>query len=114
MTGKEDTKMPLLDVRWARPVKVRLQCGLEHSFTSIYDALDFLENEWPIRQGRRYDHAVKRCRRALSGVIPAAIVREDFVAACLEAGLSLIPPPNPGAPIEMEIMHYRLHVGRRP
>ena len=37
--------MALTDVRWTRPVKVRLQCGLEHTFTSIYDALDFLENE---------------------------------------------------------------------
>jgi hypothetical protein len=103
--------MPLLDVRWGRPVKVRLQCGLEHTFTSIYDALDFLENEWPIRHGQRYDQAVKRCRRALGGVIPAAIAREGFVAACLEAGLPLIPPPGPGAPVEVRIpweaMHHR-------
>ena len=52
--------MALTDVRWTRPVKVRLQCGLEHTFTSIYDALDFLENEWPIRHGQHHEQAVKR------------------------------------------------------
>ncbi|WP_199628561.1 DUF982 domain-containing protein [Rhizobium sp. OAE497] len=103
--------MPLLDVRWDRPVRIRLQCGLEHTFTSIYDALDFLEYEWPTRHGQRYDQAVKRCRRALSGVIPAAIAREGFVAACLEAGLPLIPTSRPEAPVEVqipwEVMHHR-------
>ncbi|TDX79707.1 uncharacterized protein DUF982 [Neorhizobium sp. R1-B] len=104
--------MPLTDVRWTRPVKVRLQCGLEHTFTSIYDALDFLENEWPIRHGQHHEQAVKRCRRVLSGIIPAEIAREAFVAACLEAGLSTLTSPlkprhSVDVQIPWEVLHHR-------
>jgi len=104
--------MPLIDVRWTRPIRVRLQCGLEHTFTSIYDALDFLENEWPIRHGQQHDQAVKRCRRALSGIIPAEIAREAFLAACVEAGLPTVSPAmRPGASAQIQIpweaMHHR-------
>ena len=86
--------MPLNDVPWTRPVTVRLQCGLERTFTGIYDALDFLENEWPLRHGERHDRAVKTCRRALNGIVPAVIAREAFVAACLEAGMPAVIAPS--------------------
>ena len=82
--------MPLNDVPWTRPVTIRLQCGLERTFTGVYDALDFLENEWPLRHGERHDRAVKICRRALNGILPAAIAREAFMAACLEAGMPAV------------------------
>ncbi len=82
--------MPLNDVPWNRPVTIRLQCGLERTFTGVYDALDFLENEWPLRHGERHDRAVKACRRALNGIVPAVIAREAFMAACLEAGMPAV------------------------
>lgn len=72
---------------WQSPLTVRFQCGLERTFSSVYEALDFLENEWPVRRGARYGLAVKLCRRALNRAVPAAVAREAFVAACLEAGL---------------------------
>ena len=82
--------MALSDALWTRPVKVRLQCGLERTFTGVYDALDFLEYEWPIRQGQRHEQAMKRCRRSLSGILPPAMARDAFVAACFEAGLPVL------------------------
>ncbi|NKK70418.1 DUF982 domain-containing protein [Rhizobium leguminosarum bv. viciae] len=85
--------MPLNDVPWTRPVRIRLQCGLERTFTSVYEALDFLENEWPLRHGERHDRAVKTCRGALNAAIPAIIAREAFVAACFEAGMPAVLPP---------------------
>ncbi|MBW8790719.1 DUF982 domain-containing protein [Rhizobium leguminosarum] len=85
--------MPLNDVPWVRPVRLRLQCGLERAFTSVYDALDFLENEWPLRHGERHDRAVKTCRGALNGIIPSMVAREAFVAACLEAGMPTVLAP---------------------
>ena len=77
--------MPLNDVPWARPVTIRLQCGLERTFTGVYEALDFLENEWPLRHGERRERAVKICCGALNGIISGSIAREAFMAACLEA-----------------------------
>ena len=85
--------MPLNDFPWTRPVKINLQCGLERSFIGVYDALDFLENEWPLRHGKRYKRAVKTCRDTLNGAIPAVIAREAFIAACLEAGMSAAMAP---------------------
>ncbi|MBY3046076.1 DUF982 domain-containing protein [Rhizobium leguminosarum] len=79
--------MPLNDVLWTLPVRIRLQCGLERTFTGAYDALDFLENEWPLRHGKRHERAVKTCRGVLNGIIPSTVAREAFVAACLEAGM---------------------------
>jgi len=79
--------MPLNDVLWTRPVTIRLQCGLERTFAGIYDALDFLEYEWPLRHGERHSRAVRTCRSALNGVVPAFVARDEFMAACLEAGM---------------------------
>ncbi|MDK4743566.1 DUF982 domain-containing protein [Rhizobium sp. CNPSo 3464] len=82
--------MPLNDVPWDRPVTIRLQCGLDRTFAGVYDALDFLENEWPLRHGERHERAVKTCRGALNGAVPAVIAREAFMAACLEAGMATV------------------------
>jgi hypothetical protein len=88
--------MPLNDVPWMRPVTIRLQCGLERTFTGVYDALDFLENEWPLRHGERHERAIKTCRGALNGIVPAVI--EAFMAACLEAGMPAVMAPWKAAP----------------
>jgi hypothetical protein len=69
---------------------VRLSNGLERTFTSVYEAVDFLENEWPLRTGERYERALRTCRRALNRMTPAAVAREAFIGACLEAGMPLV------------------------
>ncbi len=76
------------DILWLNPVSVRLPSGLERSFASISDALDFLEYEWPIRRGAYHDSAVVTCRNALQKMSPPAVAREHFFAACIEAGFS--------------------------
>lgn len=93
--------MNIPDLPWYVPLRVRLQCGAERIFTSVYEALDFLENEWPLRKGERYERAVRLCRGALSRQVPPAVAREAFVAACLEAGMPAIAqmsPPSTLAP----------------
>ncbi|MDF1635701.1 DUF982 domain-containing protein [Mycoplana sp. MJR14] len=79
--------MHIPDVPWSVAVSVQLQNGNEHIFHGPYDALDFLENEWPTRHGQKYLRAVRSCRGSLNKMTPLAIAREDFIAACLEAGL---------------------------
>ncbi|CDI11293.1 MULTISPECIES: DUF982 domain-containing protein [Agrobacterium] len=78
------------EVLFRAPVRVRMQCGLERSFLSVYDALDFLENEWPLRRGERYKRAVQKCRAALSRLEAAEVAREAFISACLEASMPLV------------------------
>ena len=80
--------MRLPEILWAVPLSVRLQSGTNRIFASVYDALDFLEHEWPIRHGQAYERAVAACRAALNSSVPSAVAREAFIGACLEAGMA--------------------------
>lgn len=82
--------MAVRDVLWTHPLKVTLRSGLERTFGSVYEALDFLQNEWPLKQGERYGRAISSCRRALDRMTPAAVAREAFIAACQEADMPAV------------------------
>ncbi|WP_331375931.1 DUF982 domain-containing protein [Sinorhizobium chiapasense] len=82
--------MLLNEIPWTTPLTVRLSSGIKHTFNSVYEALDFLENEWPLRNGQRYERAVRTCRGALKRMTPAAVAREAFVAACVEAAMPIV------------------------
>lgn len=89
--------MTIRDIPWTLPLRVTLSSGLDRTFSSVYEALDFLEHEWPLKRGERYDRAVACCQRALNRMTPPAVAREAFVAACLEAGMPsvmVVPPPS--------------------
>jgi hypothetical protein len=88
LTGGD--KMSRRDIPWSQPLKVTLRAGMDRTFGSVYDALDFLENEWPQKRGERYDRAVYACRQGLNGLTPAEVAREAFIAACLEAGMPAV------------------------
>ena len=79
--------MKITDIPWQKPISVQLQNGTERQFLGAYDALDFLENEWPIRKGRHYQNTISLCRAALNRSVSPEVARESFMAACIEAGL---------------------------
>ncbi|MGF6178719.1 DUF982 domain-containing protein [Ensifer sp. 4252] len=74
---------------WMTPVSLRLRDGTEHIFSTVNDALDFLEADWSVSRGRKQNRAVQTCRRALNRVTPVAIAREAFIDACLDAGITV-------------------------
>lgn len=84
----------LAEVYFSVPMIVSFPNGLTRTFESLHDTLDFLENEWPLRHGERYQRACRKCRAALCTQTPVAVAREAFIAACLEAGLPVeaMPP----------------------
>lgn len=82
--------MTIRDVPWTLPLKVTLPNGLERTFSSVYEALDFLEHEWPFKRGERHDRAVACCQRALNRMTPGAVAREAFIAACFEADMPAV------------------------
>jgi hypothetical protein len=77
----------LAEIYFATPISVTFTNGTSRLFQGVHDALDFLENEWPLRSGDRYKRACERCRAALQLRTPATVAREAFVSACLEAGM---------------------------
>lgn len=93
--------MTVRDIHWASPLKTNMQSGIVRKFSSVYETLDFLENEWPVKNGNRYSSAIAACRGALDRTIPAAVARDAFVGACYEAGVAIVastplhrPPPE--------------------
>lgn len=78
------------DVYWTVPLKVIMQNGLPRTFDSIYEALDFLEEEWPIKHGDEHWRAICECRSALNRQTSSAAAREAFLSACVEAALPAV------------------------
>jgi hypothetical protein len=82
------------DFTWATPVELELHCGLTRRFTNAYDALDFLEAEWPTRRGIAYQHAVLLCRNTLRSPQTTELARAAFIAAATEAGMPQCSDPS--------------------
>ena len=72
---------------WRAPLSVTLQNGMKRRFCGPYDALDFLENEWP-RHGTQQVRAVRACRAALHHPQYSDWARNSFIAACIEASFA--------------------------
>ncbi|PYB72550.1 MULTISPECIES: DUF982 domain-containing protein [Rhizobium] len=82
------------DFTWNRPVELELPCGLTRRFQNAYDALDFLDAEWPTRRGPAYEQAIRLCRNALRDLHAAELARAAFIAAAEEAGMRLATDPD--------------------
>ncbi len=95
-------------ITWFRPVTLKLHSGIRHDVRSPYDALDFLEAEWPLRRGNHYRAAMDLCRTALSEPRETEAAREAMIAAALEAGLLWIENPtasrDPAAAVPMPVV----------
>ena len=82
--------MRVIETFWDKPITVRLQNGLQHTFHSLEESIDFLENEWPVRYGDHHRRALDLCRAAASRLVAKEAAREAFIAACLEANMPLV------------------------
>lgn len=82
------------DFTWTRPVELELPCGLTRRFLNAYDALDFLDAEWPTRRGIAYERAIRLCRNALRGSRSLELARSAFLAAAAEAGIRECADPS--------------------
>jgi hypothetical protein len=80
----------VIETYWEKPITVRLQNGLEHTFHSLEDSLDFLENEWPTKFGIHHRRALDLCRAATVRMVATEAAREAFISACLEANMPLV------------------------
>ena len=83
---------------WQEPVEIRLQSGLTRTFREAFDALYFLEEEWPTRHGVAYERARRWCRLAIETDEAANVARKTFVAAARQAGMLCEPTPPAKGP----------------
>lgn len=82
--------MQVIETYWPKPVTVRLQSGLERTFHSLEDSVEFMENEWPIKFGVHHRRALDLCRAAAARMVSSEAAREAFMSACLEASMPLV------------------------
>ena len=82
--------MQVIETYWEKPITVRLQSGLEHTFHSLEDSLDFLESEWPTMVGMHHQRALDLCRAAARRMVVTEAAREAFISACIEANMPLV------------------------
>lgn len=82
------------DFTWTVPVELELPCGLTRRFLNAYDALDFLDAEWPTRRGPAYERALRLCRNALRSPRATELARIAFLAAAEEARMQQCSNPK--------------------
>ncbi|WP_234851759.1 DUF982 domain-containing protein [Sinorhizobium meliloti] len=70
---------------------------MNRQFCGVYDALDVLENEWPMH-GKHQAQAVRACRAALRHPRYADWARNSFIAACIEASFACSDMPGGARP----------------
>ncbi|RVG00705.1 DUF982 domain-containing protein [Sinorhizobium meliloti] len=94
------------EIPWRVPLSVKLQNGIERRFCGPYDALDFLEREWP-NHGRRFHRAVRDCRAALSSLQTAEVARRSFIDACIEASMLFAEARRDHTPVSVKSASVR-------
>ncbi|MBW9051025.1 DUF982 domain-containing protein [Rhizobium mesosinicum] len=82
--------MQLTVAPWSNALQVRMHSGLERRFDSPNEAADFLEHEWPFKDGEKYEQALRTCHEAIERRVSQNVAREAFIAACLEARLEIV------------------------
>lgn len=83
--------MPRIERYWQQPVQIVMPSGLSRSFRDPYDALDFLEYEWPTRRCEARHRAILWCARALEAGQLGGLARRAFLRAAREAGMAPAP-----------------------
>ncbi len=67
------------------PVLVRIGHGSSELVESASDAMFYLQRRWPLERGEHYSRAVRDCKKAAEGLVPAEVARESFISASIEA-----------------------------
>jgi hypothetical protein len=80
-----ETDMNCSNICWGEPVRVRIGYGSSVEIDGPQSALNTMTQRWPQTRGEHYDRARKLCMAALGRRVSAASIRDDFVAACVEA-----------------------------
>lgn len=82
-----ETEMNCSNICWATPVRVLVGRGVLLDIDGPHSALNTMTQRWPPTRGEHYERARNLCMAALGRRVSAAAIRDDFVAACAEAGV---------------------------
>ncbi|WP_068953402.1 DUF982 domain-containing protein [Pararhizobium polonicum] len=80
------------DIFWHESVLFELNDRQEIvTVSSSLEAADLLLNKWPTKRGPSYKLAVMTCLASFQGKQPPELVRQDLIAAAIEAHIYVKP-----------------------
>ena len=79
----------MYDIPWSKPIRIEFPRRLPRVVDGPIAALDMLDNEWPVRNGRHYTAAREVCRAAAARLTSAETAREVFISASIEAAVPI-------------------------
>jgi hypothetical protein len=86
---KSDEMIPAdVSLAWQPPVDILID-GRRLTVSGPADAMHWLLNAWPARDGQRHEVARSVCIETLAGLNSTSRSRDAFKAACEEAGILL-------------------------
>jgi hypothetical protein len=69
------------------PVFLKLDSYANYCASSPWEALDYLEQHWPVARGEKHRRAVSVCQSAIDGWVEPEVARDAVIAAAREAHL---------------------------
>jgi hypothetical protein len=79
----------MYDIPWSKPVRVEFPRRLPRIIDGPVAALEILDSEWPVRQGRHYEAARAMCEAARARLTSPDAARDIFISASIEAAVPI-------------------------
>lgn len=77
----------MTDIHWSKPIHLDFPRRRSRVVNGPVAALDLLDRDWPVSQGRHYDAARAMCQAAQARLTSADAAREIFISASIEAAV---------------------------
>lgn len=77
------------DIPWSKPIRIEFSPRRMRVVDGPVAALDVLDREWPVRNGRHYEAAKAMCRAAQARLTSPEAAREIFISASIEAAVPI-------------------------
>ena len=77
------------DIRWSKPIRLEFPLRRARIIEGPVAALDILDSDWPVSNGRHYEAAKAMCRAALARLTSAEAARDIFISASIEAAVPI-------------------------
>ena len=79
----------MYDIPWSKPIRIEFPRRLPRVVDGPMAALEILDNEWPVTDGRHYAAAKEMCRAAAARLTSPESAREIFISASIEAAVPI-------------------------
>jgi hypothetical protein len=77
------------DIPWSKPIRLEFPRRRARVIDGPGAALDILDSDWPIREGRHYEAARAVCEAARARLTSPEAARDIFISASIEAAVPI-------------------------